>query len=83
MIDLAAELQAWLEPRADGMAALLEELVAVDTENPPGRGLGACGGVLRDAMAQLGLAPELIDSRRPAGWRIPASCAAALARVLG
>ena len=33
----------WLEPRADEMAELLEELVAVDTENPPGRGLGRCG----------------------------------------
>src|SRR5437868_11601228 len=43
------------------MAALVEELVAVDTENPPGRGLGQCGRLLRDAMARLGLSPELID----------------------
>ena len=43
------------------MAALLEELVAVDTENPPGRGLGRCGRLLRDAMDRLGLAPELIE----------------------
>jgi acetylornithine deacetylase/succinyl-diaminopimelate desuccinylase-like protein len=43
------------------MAALLQQLVAVDTENPPGRGLGACGRVLRDAMAELGFAPELIE----------------------
>ena len=43
-------MQAWLEPRADEMAALLEELVAIETENPPGRGLGRCGRALRDAM---------------------------------
>lgn len=56
-----ADVQAWLEPRADDMAALLEELVAIDTENPPGRGLGRCGQALRDAMERLGLEPELIE----------------------
>jgi acetylornithine deacetylase/succinyl-diaminopimelate desuccinylase-like protein len=61
MIDRATDVQAWLEPRADEMAALLEELVAVDTENPPGRGLRACGRVLCDAMARLSLAPELLE----------------------
>ena len=50
--------------RADEMAALVEELVAVDTENPPGRGLGRCGRLLRDAMERLGLAPELIELPR-------------------
>jgi succinyl-diaminopimelate desuccinylase len=60
-MDRTAELQGWLEPRADEMAALLEELVAVDTENPPGRGLGRCGARLRDAMDRLGFAPELIE----------------------
>ena len=53
-MDRAAEVRAWLEPRADEMAVLLEELVALDTENPPGRGLGECGRVLSDAMARLG-----------------------------
>jgi succinyl-diaminopimelate desuccinylase len=61
MTDRAAEILAWLEPRADEMAALVEELVAVDTENPPGRGLGRCGRVLRDSMERLGLAPELVE----------------------
>jgi acetylornithine deacetylase/succinyl-diaminopimelate desuccinylase-like protein len=60
-MDRAAEVQAWLEPRADEMAALLEELVAIDTENPPGRGLGRCGRVLHGAMEKLGLSPELIE----------------------
>lgn len=61
LVDLADELQAWLEPRADEMAALVEELVAVDTENPPGRGLGECGRILNDVMARMGLSPELIQ----------------------
>jgi succinyl-diaminopimelate desuccinylase len=58
---LAADVQAWLEPRADEMAVLLQELVAVDTENPPGRQLGRCARVLRDSMARFGLSPELIE----------------------
>src|SRR5207244_1425764 len=43
VMDRAARVRAWLEQRADEMAALLEELVAVDTANPPGRGLGRSG----------------------------------------
>jgi succinyl-diaminopimelate desuccinylase len=61
MGDRVAEISGWLEPRADEMAALVEELVAVDTENPPGRRLGRCGRILRDAMEGLGLTPELIE----------------------
>lgn len=57
----ATEVQAWLEPRADEMAQLLCELVAIDTENPPGRQLGRCGRLLRDSMERLGLSAELIE----------------------
>lgn len=57
----AGDVQAWLERRADEMAALVEELVAIDTENPPGRQLGRCGRLLGDAMARMGLSPELIE----------------------
>ena len=60
-MDRADQMQAWLRSRADEMAGLLEELVAVDTENPPGRRLGACGSALRDAMDRLGLSTELIE----------------------
>jgi succinyl-diaminopimelate desuccinylase len=61
ILDRAPDVQAWLELRADEMAALLEDLVAIDSENPPGRGLGRCGRALRDAMSGLGLSPELIE----------------------
>ncbi len=43
------------------MAALLVDLVAMNTENPPGRGLGACGRALRDVLSNAGFSPELID----------------------
>jgi succinyl-diaminopimelate desuccinylase len=55
------DVQAWLDSRADEMAVLVEELVAIPTENPPGRRLGECGRLLRDAMARLGFSPELIE----------------------
>ena len=54
-------MQAWLESRADDMAALLEQLVAIDTENPPGRGLGRCGRFLHHVLERLDLSPELIE----------------------
>ena len=57
MSDRAAEVQAWLEPRTDEMAALLLQLVAIHTENPPGRQLGRCGLLLRDSMEKLRLSP--------------------------
>ncbi len=55
------ELQTWMDQRADEMAALLMDLVAMDTENPPGRGLGRCARALHDAMERLGFATELIQ----------------------
>jgi succinyl-diaminopimelate desuccinylase len=61
VVHRAADVQAWLSSRAAEMAGLVEELVAVETENPPGRELGRCGRLLRDAMAGLGLSPELIE----------------------
>jgi succinyl-diaminopimelate desuccinylase len=59
--DRSGDLQAWLDGRADEMAALLDALVRIPTENPPGRELGRCAGVLRQALERLGLAPELIE----------------------
>ena len=66
MTDRSREVQAWLDERADEMAALVDELVRIPTENPPGRELGRCAGVLRDALEGLDLSPELIELA-PAG----------------
>jgi succinyl-diaminopimelate desuccinylase len=43
------------------MAVLLEALMWVPTENPPGRELGHCAALLSDELDRLGLAPELIE----------------------
>lgn len=66
MTDRIAEVQHWLDARADEMAELVTTLVAIDTENPPGRNLRRCAEVLHGAMERLGLAPEIIDLA-PAG----------------
>lgn len=58
---LAAVVLERLAPRAEELAALVEQLVAFETENPPGRRLGACGRALQAAMAELGFAAELIE----------------------
>ncbi|MEU8246679.1 M20/M25/M40 family metallo-hydrolase [Nonomuraea sp. NPDC048916] len=63
----AARVEAWLDERAEEMALLVERLVAVDSENPPGRALGRCARVLRDAMDRLGLSPEIVDIADPSG----------------
>src|SRR5829696_1982042 len=54
------DVEAWLGDRAEEMAALVDALVRVPTENPPGRELGRCAGLLSEAMERLGCAPELI-----------------------
>jgi succinyl-diaminopimelate desuccinylase len=70
--DRSPDVQAWLAERADEMAALLEALVRVPTENPPGRELGRCARVLRDALERLGFAPELIELASSGSLEAPA-----------
>ena len=57
----ATDVHEWLAGRSEEMAALLETLVRVPTENPPGRELGRCAALLRDELDRLGFAPELIE----------------------
>ena len=57
----STDVQAWIDDRAGEMAALLDTLVRVPTENPPGRELARCAAVLRDALERLGFPPELIE----------------------
>jgi acetylornithine deacetylase/succinyl-diaminopimelate desuccinylase-like protein len=54
------------------MAALLETLVRVPTENPPGRELGRCAAELAGALDRLGFAPELIELASPGSLEAPA-----------
>jgi succinyl-diaminopimelate desuccinylase len=60
-VERITDVQAWLDDRAEEMAALVEALVRIPTENPPGRELGRCAGVLGDALERLRFSPELIE----------------------
>src|SRR6266481_2522234 len=55
---------AWLRQREDEMAALLSELVAIPTENPPGRNYPACAALLERRLRNFGLDCERFE---PAG----------------
>lgn len=68
--DRSSDVQAWLDDRAGEMADLVETLVRVPTENPPGRELKRCAHVLVGALERLGFAAELIEP--PATSRIEA-----------
>ncbi|MBV9279480.1 MAG: M20/M25/M40 family metallo-hydrolase, partial [Chloroflexi bacterium] len=70
-MDCKSDVRAWLADRAGEMAALLADLVAIETENPPGRHLGRCGRVLRDAMSRLGISADLIALPPTAGLEEP------------
>jgi acetylornithine deacetylase/succinyl-diaminopimelate desuccinylase family protein len=55
----------WLQQHEDEMAALLAELVAIPTENPPGRNYRACADLLEDRMRREGLACERFETSKP------------------
>jgi succinyl-diaminopimelate desuccinylase len=58
----ADSIHSWLQHREDEMAALLAELVAIPTENPPGKNYGACADLLERRMREAGLACERFSS---------------------
>jgi len=55
----------WLCQREDEMAAHLAELVAIPTENPPGRNYRACADVLQKRLREFGIACERVDAVDP------------------
>jgi acetylornithine deacetylase/succinyl-diaminopimelate desuccinylase-like protein len=56
-----AAVQEWLDERASEMADLVARLVAIPTENPPGRELGRCAAALRDAARAVALDAAVVD----------------------
>jgi len=52
----------WLGQREDEMAALLAELVAIPTENPPGKNYRACANLLENRLRQCGLECERLEA---------------------
>jgi succinyl-diaminopimelate desuccinylase len=56
------ELANWIRQHATEMAALLAELVAIPTENPPGNHYSACAGLLEGRLRDAGLLCERFSS---------------------
>lgn len=52
----------WLRRREDEIGALLAELVAVPTENPPGRNYRTCADLLEKRIREMGLECERLES---------------------
>ncbi|MGB2667788.1 MAG: ArgE/DapE family deacylase [Candidatus Acidiferrum sp.] len=63
--DLAASnaIFAWLQEREEEMASLLAELVAIPTENPPGKHYRPCLDLLEARLRQAGLDCERVGPR--------------------
>jgi succinyl-diaminopimelate desuccinylase len=60
---------AFLRQRDDEMAALLEELVSIPTENPPGKNYAACVDLVENHVRRAGLTCErfsYVDANDPA-----------------
>ncbi len=55
----------WLQRQENEMAAALEELIAVPTENPPGRNYQTCANILEEQLKRSGLACKRIASPEP------------------
>ncbi|HET8921666.1 MAG TPA: ArgE/DapE family deacylase [Candidatus Acidoferrum sp.] len=55
----------WLRRREDEIAALLTELVAVPTENPPGKNYRACADVLEKCIREIGMDCERFENPDP------------------
>ena len=51
----SAAILSWLQQRQDEIAALLSDLVAIPTENPPGKNYRPCVDFLHRHIQQLGL----------------------------
>src|SRR5437660_428777 len=58
-------LMEWLRQREEEMARLLSELVAIPTENPPGRNYRACADFLEKRLRQCGLECEQLEADGP------------------
>ncbi len=55
------KLLVWLSQREEEMASLTSELVAIPTENPPGKNYHVCAGLLEKQLREFGLNWERIS----------------------
>jgi acetylornithine deacetylase/succinyl-diaminopimelate desuccinylase family protein len=56
---------SWLREQEETMAELLEKLIAIPTENPPGKNYRACVDFLESTLSQAGLACERLSRGVP------------------
>src|SRR5260370_37381658 len=56
-----AAVVEWLQGGEEEMAALLAELVAIPTENPPGKNYRVCADFLEKRLKQVGLDCERLE----------------------
>lgn len=60
-------IRSWLQKHDHEMATFLSELIAVPTENPPGKNYRACVDLLEKRLRQIGLDCERVSSGKSAG----------------
>lgn len=60
-VDLATAITKWLGQRISELAALIAELVAIPTENPPGRNYRQCADILERHIREAGLRCERFE----------------------
>ena len=58
----AEAILSWLKPREDDMGALLAGLVAIPTENPPGKNYDVCADFLERQLLESGLDCERLSA---------------------
>ncbi len=75
MFGVIEQLRASVANHRDEMAELTAKLVAIDTENPPGRGYEKCLNLLGEALEALGFSSQIepvpggdVDSSHPRFW---------------
>ncbi len=60
-----SQLMEWLRQREDEIATLLAELVAIPTENPPGKNYRTCADFLENRLRECGLDCERLEASEP------------------
>ena len=55
-------IRDWLHKQQEAMAGMLAELVAIATENPPGKNYAACADLLEHQLRGVGLSCERIEA---------------------
>lgn len=70
--DVRCRLAGAIEARREELVALTRELVAIPTENPPGRASAAGAALLADRLRALGIAHRVVEA--PGAGDAPRSC---------